>query len=223
MKDYQVQKGTTPLQPENLTVVYHCCCAWDFAPLVCEQLRQLAAVGLTHVLCTHVGEGREWLQGEAVKAGVNLLILRSDSNIAHYETFAMLLIEQLAKVNEGAVLYLHTKGVSEPASELHRRWRALMQREVVDDWRVNLASLATHDVCGVGWGYNFSRPHFPGNFWMARWDWIRRLPDFVAYHHAWRLERFSCEAWIGAAPNPRVNSRLCINTQWHEIVARFMQ
>jgi hypothetical protein len=134
----------------------------------------------------------------------------------------MLLMEQLARCNDGALLYFHTKGVSVPHSDLHRRWRNLMTREVIEDWRANLLAMDTNDVAGVGWGYNFARPHFPGNFWMARMDWLRRLPDFTAYHHSWQLQRFSCEAWIGSVPNPRVYTRLCRDLPWHEIVARYM-
>jgi hypothetical protein len=201
-----------------LKVVYHCACMAAYAPVIDWQLRHLKSVGLEDVLVTHVGPGRDWLGELGQALGLRLDIRFSDPNTDHYETPAMFLIEQLAK-EEGAVLYLHTKGVTQPHSWQHRRWRELMHRHVIDNWREHLNRLECKDICGLDWiEQGGGEGHFSGNFWLARLDYVRRLPDFGTFHRENGLTRFSCEQWLGRGkPPPRVHSEYVMNVQWQDL------
>lgn len=200
-----------------LHVVYHCAAMGDWKQVVTEQFQMLREVGLTNLLVTHVGDELEWLFDNARAHGITINLRRHSPNIAHYETFAMLLIEQLAAESDTPILYFHTKGVSTPGDEGKRKWRKLMEKHVIRKWRENLTLLETHDVVGVDW-LPCEHSHFVGNFWMARADWIRRLEPFTTFHHNMRLVRFSCEFWIGWAPNPKVYSYVCRGVMWYDLI-----
>jgi hypothetical protein len=188
-------------------VVWHCAAMGDWKAVAHDQLAMLKTQGLTEVHTTFVGGELGWLLREARRLGVTLKLDRTDPNLLHYETFAILLIERMAKATERPFLYLHTKGVSVQGHRGKQRWRRLMEMHVIEKWRENLAHLKDYDLVGVNW---FANPgHFCGNFWLARADWIRKLADFVRWHHAHNLVRTSCEFWIGSAPSPRALSLVC--------------
>lgn len=195
-------------------VVYHVAAMGDWQDVVREQLRLIRDVGLgAEVRCTHVGGGLDWLLAEAKACDVNLVIVRSDPNTDHYETFAILEIERLARVEntDRNILYMHTKGVSAPGHAGKHSWRRAMEEYVVRLWRRNVETLGDgsgYDAIGLNWQQH-SQQHFSGNFWIARPDWIRRLPDFVTYHHALQCVRYSCEFWIGAMEWCRAYSLAC--------------
>ena len=185
--------------------VYHVAAMGDWRDVVREQLGTLADAGFgadsaDPVRVTFVGTGLEWFAEEAARFGVHVVIVRADENVNHYETFAVLEVERLAKSERVTrpVLYLHTKGVSS-AGDLHkRRWRLLMEEHVVRRWEACVARLQEgYDAAGCGW-WTHGEQHFSGNFWIASADWLRKLPDYVNYHHAKGLSRYSCEMWIGA-------------------------
>jgi hypothetical protein len=190
------------------TVVYHSAAMDGWRDVVREQMALLRYAGLTRAYATHVGGHENDLLEEAAHNGVTLKLDRADANVMHYETFAMLLIERLAKESDNPILYFHTKGVSASWHEGKTRWRRLMERLVVARWRENLTHLKDHDAVGVNW-YACDTPHFSGNFWLARADWLRKLPDFVTYHNSRKLVRYTCEFWIGSAPGCRPRSLAC--------------
>ena len=192
-------------------VVYHVAAMGNWREVVVEQLRLLASCGLREVRLTHVGLGLDWLLSQGQELGVSLEVVRTDPNVQHYETFAMLEIERLAKQDRvrDPILYLHTKGVSAPHDSGKKWWRLVMQEHLVRRWRDHIPHLSSgYDAVGVNW-HPHGEQHFSGTFWMASPDWIRRLPDFVAYHHAKGLTRYSCEMWIGAAHWCRAYSLAC--------------
>ncbi len=172
-----------------------------------DQMAMLAQSSLRRVNVTFLGNPSDLdrLKSLAAVHAVELRILRSDANLNHYETFAMIEIEKWAKSNSGIILYLHTKGASAPKHQGKQRWRALMENEVVRNWQANVSALENHDAIGCNWRQFGEHPHFAGNFWMARAEYLRRLPSFAAYHHRQGLRRFSCESWIGQA-KPRLIS-----------------
>lgn len=202
---------------QPLHVVYHVAAMNDWQNVVIEQLKMLREVGLTDILVTFVGDGLEWFFDAARAYGITVNLRRYSPNVSHYETFAMLLIEQLAKESDTPIMYFHTKGVSVPPDAGKRKWRKLMEKYVIRKWKENLKLLESHDVVGVDW-LHCDHPHFVGNFWMARADWIRRLEPFVTFHHNLRLVRFSCEFWIGWAPNPRIHSYVCHGRMWYDLI-----
>lgn len=191
----------------------------NYKTVVEEQLALMARVGLTTPYVTHVGEGLAWVKDRAEKHGIALDVRRTDPNVMHYETFAMLLIEELVKKDDRPILYWHTKGVSNPTDPRKPKWRRLMQRWVVERWRENLKLLENHDAVGVDW-LQCQHSHFVGTFWMARADYLRRQEPFHIFHRNMNFTRFSCEFWIGWG-NPRVYSHVCRNLMWYDLIDRF--
>jgi hypothetical protein len=118
-------------------------------------------------------------------------------------------------------LYMHTKGVSKTVEhwdanakfyreKLHlkriedlwkneKEWRQYMQHFLVKKHQQCIAALDEYDIGGVSWS-NHPRPHFRGNFWWARSDYIRKLSD---PYKMWcmldelGMNRAGSEFWIG--------------------------
>lgn len=129
-------------------------------------------------------------------------------------------LRRYAECFDGAILYAHTKGASDP-SEFRARWRRSMTRRVVKDWRENLRRLELSslldaecrppDAIGCHWLTEADHPgmfgaetipaegsgFFGGNFWMARCDYLRTLPVCESE------PRWKAESWIGIN-HPRV-------------------
>jgi len=117
-----------------------------------------------------------------------------------------------AQWNDGAILYAHTKGASNP-EPFRDRWRRSMSARVVERWRENLALLESGDVDAVGCHWLTEAEHpgmfgamtvpaegsgfFGGNFWMATCDYLRTLPPCEPE------PRWQAEQWIGLN-HPRV-------------------
>jgi hypothetical protein len=196
-------------------VVYHIATMGNWREVVRDQLFKLRRCGLAQALAdaqdtvriTHVGQHLDVVVEEAARQDVPVTIVRSDENTDHYETFAMMEIERLAKEEKvsRSILYFHTKGVSNPHDHTKHFWRWTMERFVLDRWRENIDILNERDAVGFNW-WNFGDEHFSGTFWMARADWIRLLPDFVEFHHEKGLVRYSCELWIGSSKARRCNA-----------------
>jgi hypothetical protein len=98
------------------------------------------------------------------------------------------------------ILYFHTKNVANqsPATE---DWRRYMEYFVVENWKDCIAKLEEgYDCCGVMWNTDTPigmYPHFSGNFWWAKTDYINTLN-----HHYLEMEwRYYREFWIGSNPN----------------------
>jgi hypothetical protein len=195
-------------------VVYHVAAMGNWQDVVAEQLSLLARVGLSDVRITHVGGGREWLVAEAARRNVPAAIVSSHPNLRLFETPAMHDVERLAKHGDRPILYMHTKGVSIPDDPNSVVWRRLMGRYVVGGWRENMASLSAYDAVGVNYRPCDEHVHFSGNFWLARADWIRKLPSFAEFHAEHHGQRFSCEWWIGSAPGLRAKSLVAFAEGW---------
>lgn len=92
-----------------------------------------------------------------------------------------------------AVLYTHTKGITEPADY----WRGEMTDHLVADWEKCVKALEANEVVGCHWMINdeWRIPFFGGNFWWARRSVIERLPQPPTN------SRWEAEVWLGQA-NP---------------------
>lgn len=125
-----------------------------------------------------------------------------------FEQVTLAKVREYAQKHDGAVLYAHTKGAQD-VTVFRAEWRRSMTRRVVSDWRANLAHLDSFDAVGCHWltAEQFSSwapqefpdgtPFFGGNFWIARCDYLRTLPE-----PSTRC-RFDAERWIGLG-DPKV-------------------
>lgn len=118
-----------------------------------------------------------------------------------WEQVTLSALHAFAQTHDGAILYSHTKGAAD-TSDFRAKWRRSMEMRVVDNWRSNLTALEDHDVVGCHWltpdvwPGTITTPFFGGNYWIARCDYLRRLPECPT------TDRFDAERWIGMA-NPR--------------------
>jgi hypothetical protein len=193
--------------------VYHVAAMGDtWKPIFHEQLEVLQSSGIKDVRLSHVGTGLEYIVARFQDAGIRCEVVFSDANVHHCETQAMVYIDRLCKEEncQEPILYMHTKGASNPTDAGKSDWRRLMNDYVVRRWRVNLGYLWNHDAVGVNWQEG-GEQHFSGNFWIANPDWIRKLPRFVDYHWARGGNRYSCEMWIGAKQWCRAKTLGCKN------------
>jgi hypothetical protein len=199
-------------------LVYHVAAMNDYQPIVREQFLALRQSGLAaaltaigdQVAITHVGPDPHWILEEAARHDLPARLVQTDPNVSHYETFSMLEIERLvrSRVDDRPVLYHHSKGASAPQDPVKSQWRATMTWHVIEHWRDRVQDLKTHDAVGFNWWWHGPQ-HFSGTFWCANQDWLRKLPDFAAWHLARGADRFSCELWIGAPGGCRAKSLGC--------------
>jgi hypothetical protein len=122
--------------------------------------------------------------------------------------------------------YVHTKGVrilsangDDKTFKAVNSWRHFLEWGVIDRWRDAIIRLVDYDTVGV----NFRSqpwPHFGGNFWWAKPDYIRSLirpvrGTFPEGHYSWVVqtgeerrrvtERVDFERWVGLN-NPKAFS-----------------
>ena len=127
--------------------------------------------------------------------GGKIHIAHRSENACEYEFPALKLLQETCCRTDCCVWYIHSKGVSK-TGELKTRiedWRLYMEHFVIERYAFCIEALWDHDVCGVDW-HRFPMPHFSGNFWWARSDYIRTLPEIGDIDCA---NRGVAEFWIG--------------------------
>jgi hypothetical protein len=209
----QTERAANPQRPEPLSVWYHVACMNNWRDVFAEQAAVFSALSLRPTACV-LGSEQD---AEIVRAEMEVAY-RSD-NLLEYETPTLQRLWEWCRANpHGSAMYVHTKGVSNPNDKCKAAWRRLMTRHVVGDWRTNLNRLAVEDMAGVDWQHSRSYPHFSGNFWMARADWIASLqsPDEYRRQGGPRIagnpwDRMHAEMWIGSKPWHQVGFLCCQN------------
>jgi hypothetical protein len=210
---------------ERVKVFYHLACMGNWQNVVEEQLRQLNENGFRQVNLTVLGakDDLEKINMISEKFKLETHIIFNASQLTWFEKPALLAIEKYAKQNEGYVLYLHSKGVSNPVDKTKIIWRRLMMRELVEKWENCVLQLPKYDLIGVNWREMPPVPHFCGNFWYASTLYLRRLVNFDEYYQNPRFQiwdainhkRLGCEFWIGSAiEKPNVLSLFCRNVDF---------
>lgn len=204
-----------PAVPLPCQAFWHICCMNHWREIVQEQWYLFRSVHLNPIAgVLGSKEDVAWVQSLGIKVGYH------NAEHKQFETPTLqMLWEWSHRHPAGSVLYAHTKGVSAPSDRNKAAWRNLMEYYVISRWRDNLHRLAIVDMIGVDWQHVPYHPHFSGNFWMARADWIGHLsspwdhlasggPSFAG--HPWR--RMHCEMWLGSRPWHNVGHLCCENT-----------
>ena len=205
---------------EQVQLFYHLACMGNWREVFEEQMRQLQQNGFDRinltVLCTD--EEMQVVNSIFDTLDVRPNIIYHGRELTCFETPAMRAIEEYARQHEGYVLYLHSKGVSNPQDETKSKWRSLMMRELVENWEYCVQQLPHYDLVGVNWREMPPISHFSGNFWYASTRYLRTLTDFDTYYRnplhyirdAVFDRRQSCEFWIGSGSKERsVLSLVC--------------
>jgi len=122
--------------------------------------------------------------------------LYREAKLDSYEIPTLLMLRNFARKSDGYVLYLHTKGVSldawyKPQVDLLRKY---MLYFTVFRSRSCKKALVSYETVGVDL-HDIPSKHYSGNFWWARCDYVRMLPDFqdIDSQHG---DRLKAELWI---------------------------
>ncbi|MFZ4477585.1 MAG: hypothetical protein ACOYPR_20490, partial [Saprospiraceae bacterium] len=200
-----------------VTVFYHLACMGNWREVFLEQMLQIVNAGYRNVRLTVLGSNNDRREaiGKCSKIGIYPEILFESEDLTLFECPALLAIEHYARTNSGFVLYLHSKGVSNPNDKTKSLWRQLMMCELVENWKYCIKQLSEYDIVGVNWREMPPISHYCGNFWYATTIYLRQLPDFATYYDnpcylindTVDQRRLGCEFWIGSATkSPRILS-----------------
>ncbi len=211
----------------NLQVFYHCALMPGALPIAKEQIDLAAWVDLCYMRGSLVGPeaDRVALLNYADSQGVTLFGRYESNGFTEFEYPTLTDLWNQAKAfPDDAFLYWHTKGASLPGDARKRHWRRVLQKWVVAAWQENVRLMENHDAVSANYMLR-KYHHFSGNFWMARGDWVSRLPDPRTYINVWlanqirlgrpnRCTRFPAETWLLSRPGARVSYSVCRNIQW---------
>jgi hypothetical protein len=226
LAEYVLSEAQFLSQLYGVAAFYHIAAMGNWESVVDEHFHMLHAAEIHSVNVSYVGYsgGIDFVTKTAEGTGVRVTIVRHDPRLTAYETPAMKMIEDWAQTApySGSILYFHTKGVSAPEDQNRRKWRNLMNHEVLTNWREHVRRLDEFDVIGVNWRNCRPIAHFSGNFWWARTDWVRSLAPFDVYYENPRYptdwqnsRRLGCEFWISSASRiPRVLSLICADSDF---------
>lgn len=126
--------------------------------------------------CVTVGEGEvlfNYLSMDHRKWSVT-----NGGHLWEFEYPTLVELHQHSIANPGDyVLYIHTKGVREEQGDrwFRGQWRRWMMWHVVTRWRECVKLLDEgYDTVGAWW-HTEPHPHYAGNFWWARCDYVAKL------------------------------------------------
>lgn len=190
----------------DIVHAYHCYAGGAWRDVLAEHLWSLNRWGFDGpTILGLVGRAEDRAEARAAftAARPQTQVVEAD---AGFEQVTLDAVHAHACAHDGAVLYAHTKGASRPGG-WQDRWRRSMTRDVVGAARNATQHLDHHDAVGSHWltasDYASVRhasrigPHFAGNFWLARCDYLRLLPVCS------RADRWEAEWWIGIG-TPRI-------------------
>ena len=194
---------------ENVKVFYHLACMGNWLQVFTEQMIQLKENGFDNINLTVLGNKKELHIVQSICEELNLesSVLFNSPDFNYFETPTLLAIEKHVRENEGYVLYLHSKGVSNPFDETKVKWRRLMMKELVQNWEKCVLELPHYDSIGVNWRDMPPISHYCGNFWYASARYLRKLSDFKCYYQnpshkiqdSFNQKRLGCEFWISSS------------------------
>jgi hypothetical protein len=182
-------------------VLFHIYCNQTTPSILQDQITKIHFSGLykkvDKLLCFVTGDPR-WIQvclGILHAAGKSFVIGAIVPNDTKYERTTLETMHRCVGP-EDQVLYIHTKGVTRVGSPNITHWRTFLEYHLMTRADECIEALKTHDIVGVNWKTE-PQPHFSGNMWWARGDYVLGLPRTIgpAYNDP--------EFWIGLG-SPRV-------------------
>lgn len=199
----------------KIAVWYHCKLVGTGIPnpevsvqIMAEQMAALEISGLADSAQEiHIGvNGDDSQRALAASLAPSKAITHANGDGARSElpTFEILR-RWLPEHPDWAVLYHHSKAVTQPNDPFHHHHRRVMEKACVWNWRQCVADLGRgYDAVGVNLVDPDTRPVLPGrffagNFWWARADYLLQLKPIPEecrdYNNT--AERCLAEGWIG--------------------------
>jgi hypothetical protein len=131
-----------------------------------------------------------------------ITVQRLSNNLEDNEFVTQHHLWEYARENpETFILYLHTKGVGKEINLAIEDWIAYMTYFLIEKWPICVNQLDSNKTVGVDLRPEFHL-HYSGNFWWARADFIKDLPDpfhfreLEKYPNALNSWRHNAEFWI---------------------------
>ena len=99
------------------------------------------------------------------------------------------------------VCYIHSKGITAHLKEeltrqsMYALWRQFLDWGVIENWKACVDALKSHDIAGVNF-YEYPSKHFSGNFWWAKSDYIKRLPDPSTLNWWKNIKKETSDSWL---------------------------
>jgi hypothetical protein len=186
----------------NVAHFYHCFTGGSWTEPVLEHVDALLAADWSAPVYLGLVGAKLWR--DAARDAFDPLDVRVAVEADEgFEQVTLKAVREYALEHDGAVCYAHTKGAQD-VTDFRAKWRRSMTKLVVRDWRINLKHLERFDAVGCHWltrevygpkgfeqEFSDGTPFFGGNFWMARCDYLRTLPEPST------RSRFDAERWIG--------------------------
>jgi len=177
----------------NIAIFYHLYQHGDWRSFFNEQSSLLNDSGLVdECRFVHVG-----VNGEDIPESDGKFRFAKNTEPLNEETPTLLSLRDFCASNPGwKVLYMHTKGITQPMQSTHD-WRKIMEYYCIERWQECVEKLNEHDAVGclyMDHCYYGYFPHFSGNFWWANSDYINKLDDSYL-NSGIRQNR---EFWIGS-------------------------
>lgn len=141
-------------------------------------------------------------------SGNKFQIIKHQPNDSSYERLTLESLRSFAKADD-FILYVHSKGVKYTDTQwlqLVGDWRRYMSYHTIKDWRKCVQFLENgSEVVGANFQTEPER-HFSGNFWWARGDYIRTLPEKIGNQEL-DPEMYICQAakTVTSLSNSNVN------------------
>lgn len=117
-------------------------------------------------------------------------------NVRLFEYPSLCFMKHLSKEIDFDCWYIHTKGATSEIKDGPgaANWRKYMEHFIIDKWEICLDFLNNYGAVGVEFNrYNY-HDYFAGNFWWAKSEYIRTLPEIKNFDLS---DRFGAEMWIG--------------------------
>lgn len=145
---------------------------------------------------------------------VNILEIRStERNSNLYEGITLDILYKRCQVDDIHVLYMNNKGISgTTSSPATLNWLEALTYFFTERWAFCINKLDDYDMIGMKDGGASNEKVFSGNFWWARSEYIRKLPeplDSTTYMQGYseigpgqKHYRYSFEHWpVAGQPN----------------------
>jgi hypothetical protein len=162
-------------------------------PIFQELWNRLISNGLSNICLCVVGcNYSDKISKLAIDCEVNY-----HSDFMYGEFFTLEILQEYCRNNlKDTILYIHTKGIGDPLNKNISDWRQYMSYFCIDRWRY--ADMNNYDTFGVDWVTD-PAPHYSGNFWISRCDYVASLPDIkkIKNNNTVLTKRHNAEFWIG--------------------------
>lgn len=192
-----------------ILIYYHVFCNENTIHILRDQITKIVYSGLyeaaTSIQCflssnsnvrdtEYMNECCALLQSQ----GDKFIICQRNENDTTYERRTLESIPSTVASNVN-VLYIHTKGITKKTKEEQDyvwNWRNAMEYHLIKNYVECVKYLELYDCVGCIWRVD-PMPHFSGNMWWARGEYLKTLPLKIG------PEYLDPELWIGLQ-SPRV-------------------